>query len=112
MIAAAEAPADFGQRARRELLGEIHADLARHHDRAGAARRQEVGARPHCSGGPMTLRMSSILTRHWSGLGDMSRKHHGGEIEGHGAWVELLMGDHPVERAFELAAAARAPCWR
>ena len=45
MIAAAETPADFRQRARGQLLGEIHADLAGPDDRLGAPRRQEIGAR-------------------------------------------------------------------
>ena len=45
MIPPAEAPADFGQRSGGELLGEIHAHLARPHDRTGAARRQYIGAR-------------------------------------------------------------------
>src|SRR5690606_657684 len=45
VIAPAEAAADFGQRAMRHLLGEIHADLARPDDRAMTALREEVALR-------------------------------------------------------------------
>src|SRR4051794_40393556 len=39
MVATAESPADLGQRARSQLLGEIHGDLPRPGDLAGAAGR-------------------------------------------------------------------------
>src|SRR6185503_8886943 len=43
VVPATEFPPDLGQRARRQLLAEIHRDLARPRDGAGAARRMHIG---------------------------------------------------------------------
>ena len=44
MVAAAEPPANFGKRARRQELGQIHGDLARAHHARGSPRRQNIAA--------------------------------------------------------------------
>ena len=40
------------------------------------------------------------------GIGRHVAEHHGGEVEGDGRFVELLIGNDAVQGAFELAAAA------
>src|SRR6202023_3951457 len=44
VVAAAEPPANFGKRARRQELGQIHGDLARAHHARGPPRRQNIAA--------------------------------------------------------------------
>ena len=106
MVPPAEAPADFGERAGRHLLGQIHADLARHHHAPRPAGRQQVSA-AHIEVAAHHLQDVVDLDARAIGVGLHVPQHEGSEVQRHGSLVELLVGGNAVERAFEFPARAR-----
>src|SRR5262249_38373049 len=100
----AEAPADLGQRAGGELLGEIHPDLPRPHHRAVPALREDVPLRYAEMTGHDLEDVLDLDAPRLHAMDQLAR-HRLGDVERDGRAHVLPGGVEPSDRALELAAA-------